>query len=243
MATEIVSFKDVKGHWDMVRRRFDSPEFVYIGRANKAYRLPNSIWGNPYPVKLRKGESEASARQRSISAYRDYLRHKPELMAQVRGLRGKTLVCWCKDADHPYRQCHGDVLLEMLGEERAEAAPGVAQVEMDGGLQPVLAWDGGFANHQIGMDRRGILYRTEEVIEHPIGEPGKVYTTWSAWYRDYLKAMYRVKHGAVCSGMSQSEYARFRYEQGLIAREGDTDEGALLECEILKELLDELGAA
>lgn len=243
MTTQIVSFKDVQEHWDARRGRFDSPEFVYIGRANRAYHLPNSIWGNPYPVKLNKGESEPSARTRSINAYREYLRHKPELLAQVRGLRGKTLVCWCKDSDHPHRQCHGDVLLEMLGEDRAEAAPGIAQVDMGGELQLVLAWDGGFASHQIGMDRRGILYRTEDVIAHPIGEPGKVYERWADWYRDYLKMTLRVKYGAVCSGMSQTEYARFRYEQGLIAREGNTDERALIECEILQELLDELGEA
>lgn len=238
--TTVVSFRDVKEHWIPERRRFDSAQYVYIGRANKTYRLPDTIWGNPYPVKVRKGESEGSARLRSINAYRDYIRRKPELLAQVRSLRGKTLVCWCKDAAHPDRACHGDVLVELLSGERVEVDPGLTQEAIETGEKPVLAWDNGFASHRIGMDRHGILYRTDEVIEHPAGLPGKIYTTWAEWEMDTIREELRVRGNAPLSGMSQAEYARFRYEQGLIARATDFSERALLECSILRDLIDDL---
>lgn len=239
--TTVVSFRDVKAHWIADRRRFDDKALIYIGRANKTYNLPDTVWGNPYPVKVRKGESEVSARLRSINAYRDYIQRKPELLAQVRTLRGKTLVCWCKDAAHPDRACHGDVLLELLGEiERVDGSMELAQPGLETGEKPILSWDGGFAMHRIGIDRHGILYRTEDVIEHPAGLPGKIYETWVEWDRDNIRETLRVRGGASLSGMSPVAYARFRYEQGLIARANDYSERALLECSILRDLIDEL---
>jgi len=238
--TQIVSFKDVQGHWDAAARTWDNPQFVYIGRANRAYRLPESPFANPTQVKLQAGETEAQARRRAIAAYRDHLRQRPDLLRRLHLLRGKTLVCWCKDADHPDRQCHGDVLLEYLGETNAEAIPGIGQGTLADGQKPVLAWDNGQAAYGIGMTQRGVLYRTDTRSENVFGEPGKVYTTWIEWYRDYLKGVLRVRGNAVCSGMSRTEYARFVYETRLKDWEARTDERGMMECEILRELLAEL---
>jgi hypothetical protein len=115
----------------------------------------------------------------------------------------------------------------------------IVQIGMDGSRPPVLAWDKGGAAYEIGMNQRGWLYRTDQKIARPIGVPGKVYTQWSDWYRDYLKLTLRVKGGALA--MTRRDYARFRYEKrlkGMVGVEGD--ERMNIEATILQELLDEL---
>ena len=67
-------------------------QFVYIGRGGK--------WGNPYHV--------SAGRARCIELYREYINRRPELLAALPELKGKTLVCFCKPQD-----CHGDVLAAM----------------------------------------------------------------------------------------------------------------------------------
>ena len=78
---------------------------VYIGRANRWYRLPKSKWANPFAVRL-----EAD-RETAIASYERWLRSQPQLMAALPELRGHDLVCWC--APLP---CHGDVLLRLASE-------------------------------------------------------------------------------------------------------------------------------
>ena len=75
---------------------------VYIGRANRRYRLAASPWANPYR------EGRDGDRERVIAKYEDWLRSQPALMAALPELRGKVLGCWC--APEP---CHGDVLLRL----------------------------------------------------------------------------------------------------------------------------------
>ena len=128
----------------------------------------------------------------------------------------------------------------MTTEVDAEVAP-VSQVAIDGSQQPVLAWDKGGAGHQIAQNRYGVLYRDRAKNGASIGLPGKVYQEWSDWRHDYFKMMYRVRGCAVCSGMSQRDYARYRYEAGLKAREGATDEISRIEYAVLSELLAEVG--
>lgn len=64
-----------------------------------------SKWGSPFRL-----ESEGE-RPAMIERYRGYLAGRPELLADLDELRGKVLACWC----YP-KACHGDVLLDRLGE-------------------------------------------------------------------------------------------------------------------------------
>lgn len=75
------------------REKYD----VYIGRGR------GSIWGNPYII------GKDGTRDEVIEKYRQYILGKPELLAQLESLRGKTLACWCSP-----QRCHGDVLVELL---------------------------------------------------------------------------------------------------------------------------------
>lgn len=101
--TQVVNFRDVKAHWNAETKSWDSPDFVYIGRANRFYRIPGSKWGNPFKP------GRDCSREDITSKYRAYLLNRPDLLAALDELRGKTLVCWCKPLI-----CHGDVLLEMV---------------------------------------------------------------------------------------------------------------------------------
>ena len=232
MTTEVVNFRKVERYWNVRAETWLVPNMVYIGRENRAYHLKASLFANPFPVSREKGETEASARRRSIALYRDYLQRRPDLLAQARTLRGKKLVCLD-------RECHGDVLLELVDGKKTEFIPS-QQVTMDGRQQPVLAWDKGGAAFQIAQNKYGVLYRTDVKIAYPVGLPGKTYVEWADWQRDAVKLAFRVKGCAVCSGMSQKEYARFRYETALKAREGNMDSYVQVERDVLRELLAEL---
>ena len=77
---------------------------VYIGRAMSmgGWRLPQSIWHNPFPVRV-------WGRQGCLDRYREYLEESPELLEQLPTLCWQTLGCWC--APEP---CHGDILAEYV---------------------------------------------------------------------------------------------------------------------------------
>lgn len=81
---------------------------VYIGRANRRYALPKSMWANPFAI------GRDGARDEVIAKYRAWLLDHPLLLQRLRELEGKTLICWCKPA-----ACHGDVIAELV-----EALPG-----------------------------------------------------------------------------------------------------------------------
>lgn len=77
---------------------------IYIGRPSK--------WGNPFSHKPSTlAEIKVATRQEAIDKYREWIRSQPELLASLEELRGKRLGCWCRP-----KLCHGDVLLELLGE-------------------------------------------------------------------------------------------------------------------------------
>lgn len=71
---------------------------VYIGRPSK--------WGNPYIL-----TKDYSTRAQVIILYEIWIRKKPELLAALHELKGKTLGCHC--APLP---CHGDVLVKLIKE-------------------------------------------------------------------------------------------------------------------------------
>ena len=67
-----------------------------------------SPWGNPFKI------GPDGTRQAVIEKYRAYIAERPELLARVGELKGKTLGCWCAP-----EACHADVLAE-LAEGTAE---------------------------------------------------------------------------------------------------------------------------
>jgi hypothetical protein len=101
MTTNVIHVKDAPEGWR------ENPNFVYIGRGNARYSLPNSKWGNPYrlddaPVLCRTDEEK---RAWAINAYAAYLRYNEDLQVDLPELEGKILVCYCSP-----KHCHGDVL-------------------------------------------------------------------------------------------------------------------------------------
>lgn len=118
--TRVVAFKDVQKHWDPETQTWDSSDYVYIGRANKTYRLPESPWRNPFRVTKDTPENRAAV----IEQYRYWIQreiHRAPL--ELERLRGKILVCWCHEAAANPKACHGDVLVAMLNEPPPQPEP------------------------------------------------------------------------------------------------------------------------
>ena len=77
---------------------------VYIGRPSK--------WGNPFSHKPSSlAEIKVATVFEAIDKYRDWIKTQQHLIDSLEELRGKRLGCWCRP-----KICHGDVLLELLGE-------------------------------------------------------------------------------------------------------------------------------
>jgi hypothetical protein len=74
---------------------------IYIGRGFLEFK--ESDWHNPFHL------GYDGTRKEVLQKYRDYLSTRPDLLARLHELRGKTLGCWCK----PKYACHGDVLAEL----------------------------------------------------------------------------------------------------------------------------------
>lgn len=90
------------------------PHRVQLSR-KKGWKLPpGSVvvarptkWGNPFVL----GTPEVPDRETAVRLFKEYLRGKPELVAEARAhLRGKHLACWCP-LDKP---CHADVWLDIV---------------------------------------------------------------------------------------------------------------------------------
>jgi hypothetical protein len=79
----------------------DASYDVYIGREFRRYGhdFAESIWGNVNH--LPQDEYEA------------YVRSRPDLMARLPELKGKSLGCWHRE---PRKGCHGDVLVKLVNE-------------------------------------------------------------------------------------------------------------------------------
>lgn len=92
------------------------PAFVYIGRGrgNHAVRDPKKAgyFGNPFTV-------ADHGREGCIELYEEWaqsaVRTDPTFREAVRGLFGKTLVCYCAPL-----ACHGDVLAKLAAELNSE---------------------------------------------------------------------------------------------------------------------------
>ncbi len=113
----------------------------YVGRAMPRYRLPESLWANPYKVGrhgdldtvLLKFEelishfcNDASAELASVPGLR---RSFPTInKVELAKLNRLTLACWCPDLDgtlltpHDPEVCHGRILLRLAARAAAELA-------------------------------------------------------------------------------------------------------------------------
>jgi len=112
-----VRMKYIRGDFCDLACWMDRPGNVYIGRRHSCcinggwFPREDSPWANPYRV------GQHGTREQVIEKYRTYITAelaKPG--AKARGLdlellRGRTLGCWCKPDP-----CHGDVLVQLLGE-------------------------------------------------------------------------------------------------------------------------------
>ena len=74
-----------------------------------------SKWGNPFrlgdPTQLDPETNRPYQRQGSIKAFRKWVKTQPEFLESLKELVGKRLGCHCKPKD-----CHGDVILELIEE-------------------------------------------------------------------------------------------------------------------------------
>lgn len=101
----------------VVNIKYDQDTYdVYIGRAVPAYGLPASKWGNPF--KMPRGYDIFADPDGILAKYEAHVRSRPDLMAALPELRGKTMACWCKRPDREV-PCHGDVLLRLIEEVTA----------------------------------------------------------------------------------------------------------------------------
>ena len=86
-----------------VQKWVGEPGNVYIGRKTTGC-ISASIWGNPFRI------GDKYSRATVIKMYEDYLAGNDGLRGLVRGLKDKTLGCWCSP-----KPCHGEVLHRLAG--------------------------------------------------------------------------------------------------------------------------------
>ncbi len=88
MSTRVVNLR--REHYD-----------VYIGRGSK--------WGNRWShMTGTKAEFVVETREEAIAKYEEWIKTQPELLRDLKELKGRVLGCFC----HP-KPCHGDVLARM----------------------------------------------------------------------------------------------------------------------------------
>jgi hypothetical protein len=82
---------------------------VYIGRrwTLGGWNLPQSKWANPFRV-------NEYGRDEALRRYYQYILTRPDLLAALPELRGKTLGCFCPVDDSDKIVCHGQILIELL---------------------------------------------------------------------------------------------------------------------------------
>ena len=87
------------------------PYDVYIGRRMPG--LEQSPFANPFKV------GRDGSLEEVLEKYRTHAKHlqatSREFAQALEGLRGRRIGCWCRP-----RRCHGDILLELLGEQALE---------------------------------------------------------------------------------------------------------------------------
>lgn len=84
----------------------DNPEHVYVGRYNRRYRLKQHPLHNPYEMRTER------EREPVLRSYEDHLGGRHDLQEIARGLRGKTLYCWCAP-----RRCHAEIIAKYAAQD------------------------------------------------------------------------------------------------------------------------------
>lgn len=117
----------IRPKYQNLKEWMQDPNNAYIGRRGIVFidkeRYPNtdSVWANPYRVK-------ADGRKLCLSQYETYIRKQltaPDLLHELKSLKGKTLGCWCKP-----EPCHGDILIKLINEYfGADSVAGVSKVK------------------------------------------------------------------------------------------------------------------
>jgi hypothetical protein len=115
--TKVVSLKGKKNIYGSELE--NAPEdLVYIGRRMPPFmggwNLKQSLFANPFKTDTVKGKfiKRDGSLEEVCEKYKEYVLSKPELMDELKNLKGKTLACWCSP-----NKCHGDVLCELIKEQ------------------------------------------------------------------------------------------------------------------------------
>ncbi|WP_055491382.1 DUF4326 domain-containing protein [Streptomyces sp. TP-A0356] len=84
-------------------------DVVYVGRriTRGGWDLPQHPLYNPFQIDTAKKKHDGT-RNQVMAKYRDRLMDRPDLLALVPALRGRTLACWCTP-----ELCHADILAEI----------------------------------------------------------------------------------------------------------------------------------
>ncbi len=83
----------------------EEPNTIYIGRANRSYKLSRSVFANPFTITPTRERDEA------IKAFARWVPTSYKVLSALRALpldEDYTFACWCAPA-----ACHGDVLVAL----------------------------------------------------------------------------------------------------------------------------------
>lgn len=170
--TTIATFHAVEKHWNAKLQVWQEPH-VYIGRTDFRNQLKESIWRNPYPI------SASLPREACVEKYRTYITERlikePDLVFELEKLRGKILVCWCKNTKSSGLPCHGDVLLELLGEAQTPLSADERRILVNAERnRSGIAIDG---QREIArqLEKRGLLRWVQSADSETIGRMGDIY--------------------------------------------------------------------
>jgi hypothetical protein len=100
-----------------IRKKKDSIWYTCDVRIDRG-----SYWGNPFShLRASAAKYLVATRKEAIESYRDYVLSRPDMMARLGELKGKTLGCWCVSkpwtfGDSPPEDyvCHGQILIQLM---------------------------------------------------------------------------------------------------------------------------------
>lgn len=104
------------------------PYDEYVGRANRRYGLPESVWANPAVI------GKHGTREEVLKRYEEWMFHmltacEHPYYPGIRDLYGKTLACWCAKDGYLTTEdetvCHGQILLRFALEHSVGRGGGV----------------------------------------------------------------------------------------------------------------------
>lgn len=114
--TQVVNVKVqfIRPRYKNLEDWMSDPNNIYIGRQGVVFidgkRFPpeKSPFANPFKI------DKNNNREQVVEKYKQYIIHKVEKKEiDLSLLKNKRLGCWCKP-----EQCHGDVLVELLQENK-----------------------------------------------------------------------------------------------------------------------------